>query len=110
MPTRGDDAPKRAVRPGAADAAKDDSWAVEEVYSQKLSNDAEDVMPVTTQPSPSLDALRQKFLGRSQSDAVESVKIGKLSSDVDVVSVKPKDGGPSKTADRKDGKITIVQG
>ncbi len=110
MSTRDSDSEKRALRPVASRAAKGDAWAVEEVYSQKLLSDAEDAMPVKTQPSPSLEALRQKFLGRSQSDAVESVKIGKLSADVDVVSVKPKEGGPSKIADRKDGKITIVQG
>jgi hypothetical protein len=102
MPPRDNDAPKRA--------AKNENWAVEEVYSQKMSNDAGDAMPVKTQPSPTLDALRQKFLVRSQSDAVESVTIGKLAADVDVVSVKPREGGPSKTADRKGGKITIVQG
>ena len=95
-------------------------WVVDEVFSQKrnlaasaFEKDSAD-MPVDL--APTLQALRSKFakgadgLGMSDS-AADTVRLGKMTRNIDVVMVKPERGGASKVAFRdKDGNIEIIQG
>lgn len=82
---------------------------VKVVRSDAASN-AEDNMK--TAKGPSLKALRSKFLGKS--DSTDSADDGSSYSPVDTkvstARIAPKKGGPAKTADFRDGKVTIVQG
>jgi len=61
---------------------------------------------------PDIRQIRKKFFG---DDAADDAADGSdIFSDMDesrkTVRVKPEDGGPAKTADIKNGKISIVQG
>lgn len=60
-----------------------------------------------TDSAPSLQLLREKFLG--DQDAAP-VSLGKVDDKVRTVRIQPRKGGASKTADVRNGKITIVQG
>lgn len=62
-----------------------------------------------TDKGPSIDQLRRKFLG-TQDAGAERPTIADVNEGVQTVRIRPKDGGPAKTADIRDGKISIVQG
>ncbi len=66
-----------------------------------------------TDTSPSLEQLRRKFFGggdKMADAAGGNVTIAPYDDSVQTVQIQPKSGGPTKTADIKDGKVTIVQG
>ena len=70
--------------------------AVVEDHSMKIDN------------GPSIASLRKKF-GGADSDAGEP-DFAPVDASVETVRIAPKQGGPAKTADIKDGRIKIVQG
>jgi hypothetical protein len=57
----------------------------------------------------SLAKLRQKF-GLTDAATKDEPDFAPVDDTVETVHVQPKTGGPTKTADIKNGKITIVQG
>lgn len=61
-----------------------------------------------TDVGPSLNTLRVKFLGHR--DAVSGPMLADVDESVKTVRIKPKSGGSLKTADIRNGKVTIVQG
>lgn len=62
-----------------------------------------------SETGPTIAALRRKFLGEADAAADVSDLIG-VDEKVRTVRIKPKDGGPAKVADIRNGKISIVQG
>jgi hypothetical protein len=70
------------------------------------------VMPkgadMRTDESISITKLRGKFLGQHDSSA--AAVIGDVDQGVRTLRIKPKSGGSAKTADIRNGKVTIVQG
>jgi hypothetical protein len=61
-----------------------------------------------TDGGPSIQALRVKFLG--QRDAAGGAVLADVDESVRTVRIQPKGGGSPKTADIRNGKVTIVQG
>lgn len=61
-----------------------------------------------TDGGPSLKNLRLKFFG--QRDSVAGTMLADVDQSVTTVRIQPKSGGATKTADIRNGKVTIVQG
>ncbi|KQM30458.1 hypothetical protein [Sphingomonas sp. Leaf10] len=61
-----------------------------------------------TDGGPSLKNLRLKFFG--QLDAKSGAMLADVDHSVKTVRIQPKSGGAMKTADIRNGKVTIVQG
>ena len=70
------------------------------------------VANMRSEKGPSIEQLRQKFLRDHAADAAAVARntLGSVDNTVATVLVQPKDGGPAKTADIRNGKIAIVQG
>ena len=64
---------------------------------------------MSSDAAPSIEQLRHKFFGTDVSDTSGAV-FRSVDDSVVTVRVAPEEGGPAKTADYKDGKVTIVQG
>jgi hypothetical protein len=88
-----------------------EGWEVEPFAAPDDAKDG-NVKSMPAHASPSLEAMRKKFLTMPGSDATPAtVKYGKLSDDLEIVRVRPKGGGDAKVAFRTpDGKIEIIQG
>lgn len=61
-----------------------------------------------TDEGPSLKHLRMKFFG--QTDKAAGAMLAEVDKSVKTVRIQPKSGGATKTADIRNGKVTIVQG
>ena len=61
-----------------------------------------------TDGGPSIQALRAKFLG--ERDVAGGAVLADVDESVRTVRIQPKGGGSPKTADIRNGKVTIVQG
>ena len=59
---------------------------------------------------PSIADLRRKFLTEDDADAPAGEAFADVDQSVETVRVQPRNGGPVKTADIKNGKVAIVQG
>jgi len=70
--------------------------------------EAAGVGEMKTDGGPSLKSLRMKFFG--QQDSTAGVMLADVDTSVKTVRIKPKSGGATKTADIRNGKVTIVQG
>lgn len=83
-----------------------------------LAHDEGELMPgvedtiMKSETGPSIAQLRSKFLGGSAADAVDAGgdALGNVDTSVETVRIRPNRGGPAKTADIKNGKVSIVQG
>jgi hypothetical protein len=83
-----------------------------------LAHDESELMPgvedtiMKSETGPSIAQLRSKFLGGSAVDAVDTGEdaLGNVDTSVETVRIRPSRGGPAKTADIKNGKVSIVQG
>lgn len=62
-----------------------------------------------SETGPTIEQLRRKFLGH-QDAGIDAPALGEVDQSVQTVRVRPRDGGPAKTADIRNGKISIVQG
>lgn len=103
-------AQKKALKDGDDLGKALPGWVVDRVSAASSDMDG-GVKAMVTHASPTLTALRKKFLKESGADAVEApVDYGQLA-DEETMMVRPKAGGDAKVAYRgPDGKIEIVQG
>src|SRR5262245_31873857 len=64
------------------------------------------------EPGVDLQTLRRKFLGAAAAEVAPAsdAAAGGTSEPVEVFRIEPKEGGPSRVAERRNGKITIVSG
>lgn len=62
-----------------------------------------------SQTGPTIEQLRRKFLGPQDAGA-DAPKLADVDESIQTIRVRPRDGGPAKTADIRNGKISIVQG
>lgn len=79
----------------------------------QLSSFADEVSAMRMDRGLSIAELKQKFLPVSAGDAIPVPSNTDFASDgegVTTVRIEPEDGGPAKTADIRNGTITIVQG
>lgn len=90
----------------ASVAADLPGWKV--VSNEKLSLPNQEVSDMRTDEGPSIAQLRAKFLGQDAGST--NVPFAKVDDSVQTVRVQPRGGGPAKTADFKNGKVSIVQG
>jgi hypothetical protein len=74
--------------------------------------DPKDNLKMKIDKTPSIADLRRKYFGGGDVDggAADSGPKYKMAKNVQTVRIKPRRGGPAKTADIKNGKVTIVQG
>ena len=103
----------RARRNGTVTAA----ILAAEMPGWKLASDVGTMAPsvedgMKSERGPSLAQLRRKFLGDDAADAPDDAgdMLGELDTSVETVRIQPRKGGPAKTADIKNGKVSIVQG
>jgi hypothetical protein len=86
-------------------------WVIDPIEERVDLSDGK-VKSMAAHASPSLDALRKKFLIVPTTDAAPAaVHYAKSADDFEVIRVRPKGGGDAKIAFRgPDGKIEIMQG
>lgn len=81
-------------------------WKI--VSNEKFTLSNLEASDMRTDEGPSIGQLRAKFLGQDAGGLNDP--FAKVDASVQTVRVQPRGGGPAKTADFKNGKVSIVQG
>jgi hypothetical protein len=104
----GTSADKAAVEAVLADQMP--GWELCGVEPAEIADAMREAETMDADKMPSVKDLRRKFFGEDAADAKDSPDFRAVDEAVKTVRIRPTKGGAAKTADVRNGKITIVQG